>query len=168
MDNSPHLPILTYFLKKYSPINCLELGCSINTTPLIDSLSAGWVNSYHSSKASLAHFKDSYPQSELNKTDLIFYDNSESLLKYLGTSDQIDFAVIGGPVPDRLSVAQFCVDSGVRCIILLDYGFDACNYHKIRDNLGYDFRVFNNIRLGGETGVMVLNTLRYLRIIDHV
>ena len=59
------------------------------------------------------------------------------------------------------------IDAGVRCIILLNYDYQACNYHKIRSS-GYEFKSFNNIVEGGETGVYLANLLRYIEVIDHV
>jgi hypothetical protein len=169
VSDEPHVPVITYFLKKFQPVTTFELGCSASTTPILETFTTGWVSSYHSSIHSIDCLKKMFRDpDELQKTDLVKYDHAQSLIAYLMNEPKPDFAVIGGPVEDRLDLAQHMVDSGVKCIILLNYDYGPCNYRKIRDNLGYDSRVFNNFVVGGETGVMVLNTLKYVQITDHV
>lgn len=162
-----HIPVLTHFLKVVQPTTSFELGCGPNTTPYLDQMTIGWVNSFHSNRHSIQCFKKEYDQSNLQRTDISLYDTVYSLRTYLLDEEQRDFFLIGGPVKDRLDVAQMAMDTAARCIILLDYHFEDCNYRKLRDNVGYSFRSFNNYKVGGETGVLLLNTLRFTEILDH-
>ena len=170
MPEINHVPVLVHFLREVKPATAVELGCTMETTPILDQMALGWVTSYHNNRHSIESFRHSCQnKTELDKTDIVLYDNHESLFKYWNEAKDPppDLCLIGGPVLDRLLVAQYMLDCGAKCIILLNYDYPACNYHKLR-SVGYEFKSFNNIVEGGETAVYMVNPLRYVEIVDHV